>query len=94
MSPCWSGPTTRTRLNPASPNYDTPTVRYQDGLGRLRQVDESTRLNDDGTPNGTVQTWSTLYTYDVNDQLTRVTDSQNNARIMQYRRLGPPDVPE
>lgn len=74
--------------DPTSPNYNAPTVHHQDGRGRLSQIDESAHLNDDGTPNTAVQTWSTRYTYDVNDQLTSVTDSQNNTRSMQYDGLG------
>lgn len=76
--------------DPASPNFNTPMVRYRDGLGRLRQVDESARLNDDGTTNNGVQIWSTLYQYDVNDRLTRVTDAQNNTRSMLYDGLSRP----
>ena len=45
--------------DPNSPYYDTPMVHYNDGLGRLIQVDEITRLNDDGTAAGSLQTWTT-----------------------------------
>ena len=76
------------QAGPAAPNFNTPRVHYQDGMGRLRQVDESARLNDDGTSNSAVQVWSTRYTYDVNDRLTTVTDSQNNTRSMRYDGLG------
>jgi len=68
----------------ASPHFDTPKIARQDGLGRLVRVDELAKLNDDGTPATGVQVWSTHYAYDVNDQLTRVTDAQGNVRIMQY----------
>jgi RHS repeat-associated protein len=70
--------------DPASPNFNTPMVHYTDGLGRLIRVDELARLNDDGVPAGTVNTWSTFYQYDVNDQLTQLTDSQNNQKFFQY----------
>src|SRR4030095_12355552 len=55
-----------------------------DGLGRLVQVDEITKLNDDGTPSGSLRAWATRYQYDLNDQLTRITDSQNNVKTMTY----------
>jgi RHS repeat-associated protein len=70
--------------DPASPCYNTPIVHYNDGLSRLIQVDESTRLNDDGMPTETVRAWTTRYQYDINDQLTRVTDSQNNVKTFSY----------
>lgn len=70
--------------DPASPSFDTPMVHYNDGLGRLIQVDEVSRLNDDGTPAGTLKTWTTRYEYDLNDQLTKITDSQNNVKRMSY----------
>lgn len=70
--------------DPKSPNFDTPMVHYNDGLGRLIQVDEVTRLNDDGTPSIELNSWATLYQYDLNDQLTQITDSQQNVKIFQY----------
>ena len=72
----------------ASPFFDTPMVHSNDGLGRLIRVDETSRLNDDGTParNGaaTPVVWTTRYKYDLNDQLTRITDSQNNVKTFTY----------
>ncbi|HTL58005.1 MAG TPA: toxin TcdB middle/N-terminal domain-containing protein [Candidatus Limnocylindrales bacterium] len=68
----------------ASPFYNTPTVQYHDGLGRVIRTDELTHLNDDGTPTGDLKTWSTTYKYDVNDRLTQVTDSQGNAKSIFY----------
>ena len=47
-------------------------------------MDEITRLNDDGTPGSGLNTWTTLYEYDVNDQLTRITDSQGNVKTLTY----------
>ncbi len=70
--------------DPASPYYDTPTLHYNDGLGRLIRVEEITRLNDDGTPSASLKTWPTRYEYDLNDQLTRITDSQNNVKWFEY----------
>lgn len=70
--------------DPASPFHDTPMVHFNDGLGRLIRVDETSRLKDDGTPAGELKTWATRYEYDLNDQLTKITDSQNNVKIMAY----------
>ncbi|HXI52828.1 MAG TPA: toxin TcdB middle/N-terminal domain-containing protein, partial [Candidatus Saccharimonadales bacterium] len=70
--------------DPASPHFDTPRVQFSDGLGRLVQVDEIVRLNDDGTPSATPQTWTTRYRYDLNDRLTRITDALNNVKELRY----------
>ena len=43
-----------------SPHFNTPQVLFNDGLGRLVRADEIVRLNDDGTPTPTLQTWTTL----------------------------------
>ncbi|MCI0534712.1 MAG: FG-GAP-like repeat-containing protein, partial [Verrucomicrobiales bacterium] len=70
--------------DPASPHFNTPMVQHTDGLGRLFRVDEIVRRNDDGTPATALQTWTTRYEYDLNDRLTRITDSQNNVKRMRY----------
>lgn len=70
--------------NPASVYAGTPMVHGNDGLGRLVFVDEVTRLNDDGKAAGAVRSWITRYEYDLNDQLTKITDSQNNVKLMAY----------
>jgi YD repeat-containing protein len=70
--------------DPTSPDYNTPTVQYSDGLGRVIRTDETTRLNNDGTPGSEVNTWSTLYEYDVNDRPTSITDSQGNVKTLAY----------
>lgn len=70
--------------DPASPHFNTPRVQFSDGRGRLIQVDEVVRLNDDGTPSETRQVWTTRYRYDVNDRLTRLTDAQNNVKELGY----------
>ncbi len=70
--------------DPASPFFDTPMVQYADGLGRMIRVDEVTRLNDDGTPAASLNSWNTRYEYDLNDRLTRITDSQGNVKVMHY----------
>lgn len=71
-----------------SPHFNTPVARFSDGLGRLIRVDELVRLNDDGTPATLLNTWTTRYEYDLNDALTRITDSQNNTKVMRYDGLG------
>jgi RHS repeat-associated protein len=70
--------------DPGSPHFNTPVLQVQDGLGRMIQVDEIVRLNDDGTPSGSPKTWTTRLEYDLNDALIRITDSQNNVKVMQY----------
>ena len=70
--------------DPASPYHDTPMVNYNDGLGRLIQVDEVNRLNEEGSRADTLRAWATRYEYDLNDQLTRITDSQNNVKTFAY----------
>ena len=72
------------QTDPGSPFFGASMMHFQDGLGRLIRVDETTRLNDDGTPAGTTKTWTTRYEHDLNDQLTRITDSQNNVKRMSY----------
>ena len=72
------------QTDPGSPFFGDAMVQYHDGLGRLVQVDEVVKLNDDGTTAGTTKAWMTRYEYDVNDRLTRVTDSQNNVKSMTY----------
>lgn len=69
--------------DPASPHADTPHVFYADGLGRQIRTDEIVRLNDDGTPAAGLRTWTTTFQYDLNDQLTRITDSQGNVKRLQ-----------
>ncbi|HWQ90992.1 MAG TPA: toxin TcdB middle/N-terminal domain-containing protein [Clostridia bacterium] len=72
------------QTDPSSPYYTNSMVHYKDGLGRLIRVDEVTKLNDDGTPSDVQTAWATQYEYDLNDNLTRVTDSQNNRKWFQY----------
>ncbi len=72
------------QTDPTSPYFGASMAHYNDGLGRLVQVDENTHLNDDGTTARSIRTWTTRYEYDVNDQLTRITDSQNNVKTFAY----------
>ena len=37
-----------------------------------------------GASAGSPETWTTRYEYDLLDQLTRITDSQNNVKVMRY----------
>ena len=70
--------------DPASPNHDTPMVQKSDGLGRLIEVDELTRLSANGTPANDLAIWPTVYQYDLNDNLTHITDSQGNQKWFRY----------
>jgi RHS repeat-associated protein len=74
--------------DPASPHFDTPMIFHHDGLGRQMRTDETARLNDDGTPAGELKTWLTQFAYDLNDNLTRITDSQSNVKLMAHDALG------
>jgi RHS repeat-associated protein len=74
-------------VDPASPFQDTPTLQHTDGLGRLIQIDQVTRLRDDGIPDEAAALWTTRYAYDLNDQLVRITDSQQNTRTFAYDAL-------
>lgn len=70
--------------NPASPRFNLPHIQLKDGLDRLIGVIETTRLNDDGTPAGMANQWLTRYAYDLNDNLTHITDSQGNQKWFRY----------
>jgi RHS repeat-associated protein len=72
------------QTDPTSQHFGASMAHYNDGLGRLVQVDENTHMNDDGTTAGSIMIWTTRYEYDVNDQLTRITDSQNNVKTFAY----------
>ena len=66
-----------------SAHVGTPMVHYLDGLGRMIAVEEVVKITDTGDPGG-LATWRTSYTYDLNDQLTRIQDSQNNVKTMVF----------
>ena len=68
---------------PGSIHAGTPMVHYKDGLGRLIAVEEVVKITDSGDPGG-LATWRTSYAYDLNDQLTRIQDSQNNVKTMLF----------
>lgn len=71
-------------LLPGSTHVGTPHVSLSDGLGRVVAVIEVVKLDDAGRPVNATNHWVTRYRYDLNDQLTRVTDSQNNSKILRY----------
>jgi RHS repeat-associated protein len=67
-----------------SPHVNTPHIAYSDGLGRLIGMVEVTKLDNDGRSTSVTNHWLTRYEYDLNDQLIRITDSQNNIKTMRY----------
>jgi len=74
--------------DPESPHFGTPTTMYRDGLDRLIQVDQTARLNDDGTPSDAVSTFTTRYEYRADDVRTRLIDHQQNVRSWTYDSIG------
>ncbi len=66
-----------------SKHADTPHVHLNDGLGRLIGTQEVVKLTDDGET-GPATVWETLYTYDLNNKLTQIVDSQGNTKVMRY----------
>ena len=60
----------------------------KDGKGRLREVFEIVKVSDAGKPLDSPVEWKTVYTYDLLDNLTGYTDSQNNQKTMTYDGLG------
>lgn len=74
--------------NPGSKHFNTPHVQYKDGLDRLLGVDEVVKLTDLGEDQATAAAWATRYQYDLQDKLTRITDSQGNQKWFRYDGLG------
>ena len=66
-----------------SPHESTPFIQYLDGLNRIIAVEEHVKITDTGL-SGPPAAWRTEYVYDLNDQLTRVKDSQGNVKTMSY----------
>ncbi len=64
-----------------SPNADTPKTLSYDGLGRVVTVEELITVNGQTTPA------VTHYDYDRLGNLTRMTDPQNNVKVMEYDAL-------
>jgi RHS repeat-associated protein len=73
-------------LRSGSPHFDTPHIQFSDGLNRLIAVEEVVRITDAGLP-GPLTNWRTSYTYDLNDQLIRIQDSQGNIKTMAFDAL-------
>lgn len=71
----------------SSKHFGTPTLRSTDGLGRLIELQELVRLNDDGTPRPDVVSWRTAYEYDLLNNLTAIVDSQGNRRSFRFDAL-------
>jgi RHS repeat-associated protein len=72
------------QANPSSPRFGAYHSQLKDGLDRLVGVTEAVHLNDDGTPSTAVNQWLTSYEYDLNDNLTHITDSQANQKWFRY----------
>ena len=71
-----------------SPYFDTPMVHHNDGLGRLVRVDEVVKIDDEGRSSGSINTWTTRYTYRADDLLLTLRDSQDNFKEFRYDALG------
>jgi YD repeat-containing protein len=69
---------------PGSTTAGTPQIKRMDGLGRTIEVGEVTRQNDDGTRSQTLREWTTRFSYDLNQNLTEVQDSQGNVKWFRY----------
>jgi RHS repeat-associated protein len=76
------------QVNTSSPRFGAHHVQLKDGLDRLIGVIEAVHINDDGTPSRSLQEWLTSYEYDLNDNLTHITDSQGNQKWFRYDGLG------
>ncbi|MEM7126078.1 MAG: toxin TcdB middle/N-terminal domain-containing protein [Chloroflexota bacterium] len=61
-----------------SPHYSTPTTSIYDGLQRLIRLEEANIV--DGQP----VTYKTHYEYDLQGNITKITDSHGNVRTMTY----------
>lgn len=81
---------TRTGSNHAGcgMRYIEDGLQDEDGKGRLREVYEVVKLSDVGEPLTLTVEWKTTYLYDLLDNLTGYTDSQNNQKIIIYDGLG------
>lgn len=71
-----------------SKHKDTFTDIVSDGFERLIKVNEHVRLSDDGETVADVQIWPTVYSYDLLDNLVKITDAQKNITHHRYDSLG------
>ncbi len=67
-----------------SPFAGTPLITHSDGLGHIVTSIQAVKLDDNGQSTGTTNHWVTRYQYNLNDQITRITDPRNNVKIVQY----------
>ncbi|WP_339734884.1 SpvB/TcaC N-terminal domain-containing protein [uncultured Gimesia sp.] len=80
-----------------SKHEGTFTDLVQDGFERLVKVVEHVRLTDDGEQSAKINIWPTTYGYDLLDNLTKITDAQNNISYHHYdslsrrRKINDPD---
>jgi RHS repeat-associated protein len=70
-------------LRDGSPHAGTPHIEVSDGLGRVVAVEEVVKTTSDGQP-GPLTAWRTEYSWDLNDRLVRIKDSQGNVKTMSY----------
>lgn len=70
-----------------SKHQGTYTDLVYDGFERLVNVIEHVRLTDEGEESAELILWSTQYDYDLLDNLTKITDSQNNSTYHIYDSL-------
>lgn len=73
---------------PLSEHRGTYHSRHSDGLGRLIEVQEAVRLDDEGRPVEDLRSWSTRYSYDLLDNLVHIKDSQDNEKFITFDSLG------
>jgi len=73
--------------NGAGMGYVYDGLLNDDGEGRLREAIEVVKIGDDGTSSGSAAEWKTQYTYDLLDNLTGITDSQQNYKSMKHDAL-------
>ena len=74
--------------DPDSPHADTPKLIHRDGQDRIVQVDETARLNEDGTSEFDINTFTTMFTYRADGERMAITDHQQNVRRWNYDGIG------
>lgn len=71
-----------TAAETAQDHRGTPLVLHRDGLARLTAVTEHANAG------AGVEAWRTTYSYDLNDKLAAILDSQGNLRVIRHDGLG------